>query len=221
MAHGRGSLTPSHSSASLIDSNALLMKVPPSLPSLSFSFPSLSDSLLPTLQVRIPELDVQRIAKLSWDMTVHEAISHICKRHRFENPEKYSLFLPYDETSMGDNEDEHILVSSKCILVRKVVEKSSKIKKKTVLVIEENQPGRWLELESEQELRAHPSMETAVLELRRKPEYLQILFQNGEWQAEIRHRDDMSLSFLLRLALQISTEIQSHEATAENEVYSL
>tara|TARA_R110002050_G_scaffold255767_1_gene394579 strand:- start:380 stop:592 length:213 start_codon:yes stop_codon:yes gene_type:complete len=35
------------------------------------------------MKVRIPELNVQRIAKVSWDMKGMDAVANICKRHRY------------------------------------------------------------------------------------------------------------------------------------------
>jgi hypothetical protein len=147
-------------------------------------------------------------------MTVNDAISHICKRHRFESPEKYSIFLPLDDTTTPDEgEDEPLILTHKTILIHKHHSQTAKHKNRPVIVEEEGRMGRWLP--NEHEMWAYPTVESTVVELRKKPDYVFILFQNGEWVADIKFREEMTLSALLSLSLYIKKKIHEYEVDGE------
>ena len=160
--------------------------------------------------MNIPELKVQRLTKLSWDMTAVEAVQQLCRKHRFES-ERYALFLHLDDmTQEGDT----VHLTPNRVIVQSAHENTKSSKKRMVVTEEDGKLGVWLN--NTQELMSYPSLETASVDLRVKPGYVSVLFQSGEWNAEFRYRPDITLSYLLSLALFVGKKI--NEITSSGEV---
>ena len=142
-------------------------------------------------------------------MTAVEAVQQLCRKHRFE-AEKYGLFLHLDD--MTHDSDTFHLTENR-VMVKSTHEKANRSKKR-VMTEEDGKLGVWL-IDS-QELMSYPSLETAMVDLRMRPEYVSVLFQNGEWVAEFRYRQDITLSLLLSLAMFVGKKII--EITSSGEV---
>eukprot|EP00211_Chloroparvula_japonica_P004243 CAMPEP_0119126568 /NCGR_PEP_ID=MMETSP1310-20130426/5449_1 /TAXON_ID=464262 /ORGANISM="Genus nov. species nov., Strain RCC2339" /LENGTH=686 /DNA_ID=CAMNT_0007116735 /DNA_START=76 /DNA_END=2132 /DNA_ORIENTATION=+ len=166
------------------------------------------------LKVRIPELNIQRIAKISWDMTGQDAVKHICKRHRFETPSSYGLFTLYEDDGLqaatnspnldaahsstsnlhGDPDRLNVFVRSGQVLVQHVVGEQKARRRDRNQIIYEEEGVLGMFIEDDAELRQYPFIENMTVEMRRKPTFLQVLFANGGWRCDVRYDPDMKLS---------------------------
>lgn len=148
---------------------------------------------------------------------------------RFENPDEFALFIPEEgaESVVGspaspgslkqssafvqlaDDANKLIVkVKSGGVLVQKAgaAEKQQKARgKKQVLYEEDGVMGMYLDRDAE--MRQYPDLENLTVEMRRMPRFLCLMFQNGNWRANVRYAPDMKLSALLATALHVGREI--------------
>ena len=111
-------------------------------------------------------------------------------------------------------EGDTVFLAPHRVVVQSMHEKNKGTKKKNVITEEEGQLGMWLN--DTQQLMSYPAMETGMVDLRVKPEYVSVLFQGGEWVGEFLYQQ-ITLSALLSLALFVGEKI--NEKTSSGEVF--